>query len=393
VAGVSCIKPTAVATGYGHACALLSTGAVDCWGYDGTGALGNGESSYATFAFPVVAQNVSGATAIAAGGYHTCALSGTTWKCWGDNGVGEIGAIGSTLCNGQACDLTPSALISGASAFSTGNSDTCMIVSGGVECLGDATFAVTGSTTGSASPSVCNCTPSPQTIFSSLLTSPTAVSSHNTSACAIVSGGNVVCWGEDLSGQIGPNGMTSTCSGDDPCSTTPVAVPGVSNATAIATGSFFACALISGGTVECWGDNQDGTLGSSETALCGELTYACSSAPLKVAGLSGVTQIAAGDDFACALLSGGTVECWGDNGYDELGNAGVTGPCIGGSNVCSSSPVQVSGLTGATSIAAGGDFACAVVQSGGVMCWGYNSFGQLGNGNTTASLKAVPVQF
>jgi alpha-tubulin suppressor-like RCC1 family protein len=394
VAGVSCIKATGIAAGFSHTCAVLSTGALECWGNASTGALGNGVASFSTFAFPVLAS-VSNVTQVAAGGYHTCALSGGAWKCFGDNEDGQIGVIGTPICNGQPCTLTPTALISGTTSFSTGNSDTCVVVSGQVQCLGDSTFGIIGETTG---PNGCNggtnnCAQSPLNIFSSLITSPSAVSAHNTSACAIVSGGNVVCWGEGLSGQIGPNGMGSICSGNDPCSPTPVAVPGVTNATAITTTAFSTCALISGGTVDCWGDNEVGQLGSSETATCTtQLTTACSTAPIQVAGLSGVTQIAGGDSFVCALLADGTVECWGDNGNHELGNASVTGSCQGQFNVCSSSPVKVSGVSGATAIAAGGYHACAI-QGGGVVCWGLNSFGQLGNGNTTSSDTAVPVQF
>ena len=299
------------------------------------------------------------------------------------------------MCGGQGCTLSPTPLIASATAFYTGNSDTCMIVGGQVECLGDSSFGVIGTTTG---PDTCSggpnsCAQSPRTLFSSLFVGPSAISSRNTSACAIVSGGNVVCWGEDEVGEIGTNGTGSICSGNDLCSPTPVSVPGVTGATAITTGAFFTCALISDGTVDCWGDNEYGELGSSETALCANASYPCSISPLHVAGLSNVKQISAGDDFVCALRNDGTVMCWGDNGYDELGNASVTGACQAPFGVCSTTPVAVTGLSGATAIATGAYFGCALLSTGGVSCWGFNSFGQLGNGNTTSSLGAVSVQF
>jgi alpha-tubulin suppressor-like RCC1 family protein len=183
------------------------------------------------------------------------------------------------------------------------------------------------------------------------------------------------------------------CGGDDSCSS-PVAIPGIANAVAIAGGQWFVCALISNQTVECWGSNQYGQLGSTETATCEEtFPYACSTTPSVVSNLSGVAQIAAGADFACALLQNGTVQCWGNNAYDGLGNSGVTGSCQGSYNVCSSSPVPVSGVSRATAITAGSDFGCALTESGQVLCWGYNAAGQLGNGTNVASLTAVAVQF
>jgi alpha-tubulin suppressor-like RCC1 family protein len=337
---------------------------------------------------------VTNATAITAGGDHSCALSGPSWECWGENADGEIGSIGSATCDGEPCTLTPTRIVSNASAFSTGYSDTCMVVSGQVQCLGDSTMAVIGTTSG---PDSCrggtnNCALTPQSIYSGLFTGVSQVSSYNTAACAIVSGGGVVCWGEEGTGEIGPNGTSFTCSGNDSCSS-PVAIPGIANAVALAGGQWSVCALISNQTVECWGSNEYGQLGSTETATCEGFPYPCSTTPYVVSNLSGVTQIAAGADFACALLQNGTVQCWGNNAYDELGNSGVTGSCQGSDNVCSSSPVPVSGVSGATAITAGSDFGCALTQNGQVLCWGEDSLGQLGNGTTTPSLTAVPVQF
>jgi alpha-tubulin suppressor-like RCC1 family protein len=156
-------------------------------------------------------------------------------------------------------------------------------------------------------------------------------------------------------------------------------VTGINSAVGIAAGDAHACALLTGGTVKCWGDNAFGQLGVDYTAV------EFSATPLAVAGVSGVTALAAGFDHTCALLSGGTVKCWGYNGYYELGNTS-TATCEGdaGTAPCSGTPSTVSGMSNATALAAGPDTTCALVGDGGISCWGVNGNGELGNGTATA---------
>lgn len=100
-------------------------------------------------------------------------------------------------------------------------------------------------------------------------------------------------------------------------------------------------------------------------------------------GAQPYTQISAGESHTCALLDSGGVHCWGDNFRGQLGNGGS------GSGQESSEPVRVLGLTSAAFIAAGTAHNCAALRDGTVRCWGYNFRGQLGNGNTT--LQPTPV--
>jgi hypothetical protein len=147
------------------------------------------------------------------------------------------------------------------------------------------------------------------------------------------------------------------------------------NVTAIATGSSHSCALLSNGTVRCWGHNRDGQLGNGTT------TDFPAAAP--VVGLGGMAAaIAAGEFHTCALLRDGTVHCWGDNWYGQLGD---------GTTTDRTTPVAASGLRDVTAIAAGEDHTCALLRDGTARCWGYNEFGQLGNGESEYATMPSPV--
>jgi hypothetical protein len=118
------------------------------------------------------------------------------------------------------------------------------------------------------------------------------------------------------------------------------------DATAISAGNEHTCALLSIHTIKCWGFNGTGELGDgvSDHAHKGTLGEDISPIPVQVRRISNATQLsAAGSMYTCAVLSRGTVECWGNNSYGQLGN---------GTSKSSSTPLRVSGITNATQVSA-----------------------------------------
>ena len=136
------------------------------------------------------------------------------------------------------------------------------------------------------------------------------------------------------------------------------------------------CAVLVDGTVRCWGDNTYGQLGDGTTTQ--------SATAVQVSGIGNAKAVATGERHACALLSDSTIACWGDNTYGQLGN---------GTNTAALTPVKVLTSGGANltaqAISAGDFFTCALSLGYYEYCWGDNSYGQLGNGTTTGS--NVPV--
>ncbi|HQQ62197.1 MAG TPA: hypothetical protein PLF22_01350 [Pseudomonadales bacterium] len=346
----------AIAAGDSHNCVLTSAGAVQCWGSNVAGQLGDGTTNQRNT--PVAVSGLtSGVTAIAAGKNHTCALtSAGAVKCWGDNNYGDLGN------NADSQSDTPVAVLgltSGVMAIAAGEDYTCALTStGAVKCWGDNFHGQLGDNT-----TITRFTP---VAVNGLSSGVTAIAAGFNHACALISTGAVKCWGWNSYGQLGDNTTTQR--------NTPVAVSGLtSGVIAIAAGYQHTCALTSAGAVQCWGWNGNGQLGNN--------SYTTRYTPVAVSGLtSGVTAIAVGDVHTCALTSAGTVKCWGYNGYGQLGDGTTTTNRL--------TPVAVSGLTsGVTAIAAGYQHICALINTGGVTCWGNNGSGQLGDGTVLTSYK------
>lgn len=150
----------------------------------------------------------------------------------------------------------------------------------------------------------------------------------------------------------------------------------------ISVGSSSACAIGAGGRVDCWGVNPDGLLGVGAAAATGCQGY-CTPRPAPVPGITSAISVAVGDEFACALLGSGLVDCWGADNYGQLGVGEVSGPqscqVVAGELPCAQHPITVGGIRNAVSIGAGGADACAVVKGGEAYCWGAAADGVLGD--------------
>lgn len=210
------------------------------------------------------------------------------------------------------------------------------------------------------------------------LTGMTAVAAGPSQTIALKSDGTVWAWGYNGLGQLGNGSSTN--------SSTAVKVSGLTGVTEIAAGQYHMMALKSDGTVWAWGANNWGQLGNVTASTCTSAagsSYDCSTIPLQITALSGISAIAAGADHTLALKSDGTVWAWGANVNGQLGNGKITFGSV--------SPAQVTGLTGISAIATGAGMShnLALKSDGTVWAWGYNGLGQIGNSTTTDVFTAA----
>lgn len=400
---------TDIATGSRHACAIHEHYEISCWGANDYGQLGNGQTDYSGIATPVRVTGIDIALFVAAGENHTCAIHrATTVACWGANDFGQLGngqmgyetssatlvnsnleksAIYLTVGSNHTCALTDS------SPFDPSISDRTIYCWGAnyIDQLGrsqdeslESPVGMASSTATSSTQQISTTRPIQQDADicpcepapATDISDAVLISAGSNHTCAIRLDRTTSCWGANDLGQLG-NGSTGIFSSES--SATSHQTVGIADAIWIAAGGYNSCALQLTGSVSCWGNNEYGQLGNGQFNRN-------SSGNSKVVGINDATSVSAGSFYTCAVRQDNSVSCWGANTSGQLG-AGETEEVLS-----SQVPVQVSGIADAEAVDLGFFHACALHKDNTVSCWGDNEYGQLGNSNVPQSQSPIPVK-
>lgn len=384
-----------------HTCALLHNGSVKCWGFNKHGQLGLGDSLTRGDGQGEMGKNLkvvnlgSGqtATAIAMGNGHTCALTKLREvKCWGYNNRGQLGQF-DTAWRGDGPmemgdDLSAvNLLLPSIKDIDAGIDFTCAHSDDGiVKCWGENSSGQLGV----GHQNHLGDDKADKFVAVSLGGKATAISAGESHVCAILDNGSVKCWGAGDRGQLGQDDKASRGSqpSDMGDALPPINLGAGIKAIRISAGGAHTCAVLEDHSVKCWGSNSDGQLGLGLPAGedQGDEPDEMANLPTVDLGLGPdkeVVEIAAGRYHTCALLSDGSVKCWGMNLVGQLGLGDTSsrgdGPVEMGDNL---PPVNLGTDKKATAINAGhGYHTCARLNDGSVKCWGYSNAGQLGLGD------------
>ncbi|NVB42009.1 hypothetical protein G6O69_29555 [Pseudenhygromyxa sp. WMMC2535] len=369
----------ALSLGGAHTCALIDGGRVRCWGNNYDGQLGLGHTnSIGGDELPSEAGDLplpGPPTAISLGGDHTCALfDGGDVGCWGLNTYAQLGNGGNdnygddeTLANLEGLGL--SSVID----VQLGYQYTCALLDDGtVTCWGWNNYGQLG----------YGHTSNLASLGGSLSLGGAAIklATGGNHTCALLENHDVRCWGNNGVGQLGL-GHTNFIGDDElPTDADPVSLglPPETEVIDLELGLGHTCALLSDGSVMCWGYNYYGQLGLGHTNYIGDNELP-SSQPI-VSLPDTVEQLALGSHHTCALLTGGEVMCWGRNGSGQLG-LGHNNHIGDDELPADAGFVELGGS--AIAIAAGGYHTCALLENHDVRCWGWNNVGQLGLGHTS----------
>lgn len=360
--------------GNNHMCVVLEGGVLRCWGHGYNGALGSGSAKDLgdeAGEIPTVDVDAGGAVEqVECGVDHTCALlQDGSVRCWGNNQYGALGYGHTDKLGDSFGDMPTPAVEVGAavSQIGAGSLASCIRTAAGtVRCWG-VEYAI-----GYPGPEHLGDQPGElPTPDLGAITDAADLSMGGQLACAMSSGGHAVwCWSYDDPKPINLGG--------------PVAH--------VAVGSDHACALMTDGNVRCWGAGSDGKLGYGNTSSISDADL-----PPPNVELGGpAKQVAAGQFHTCALLTSGKVKCWGRGLNGALGSGSTVN--VGDSPEEMPPPDVELGGEARAIFAHLGSFTCAVLTDESLRCWGNNAAGQLGYGHkdnigddeTPASAGPVP---
>lgn len=348
-----------VSAGENHTCAVHSTGRLYCWGRNDYGQLGSGSQDPATIPTEVVGGHTNW-TSVSAGGDTTCGLrSSRRLYCWGGNSFGQLGdgtdgelRTAPTQVWGNRTDWT---------AVSAANGHVCARrASGRLFCWGYNSEGQVGDGSEETKPL--------PTQVAGNRTDWVLIDTGGESTCARRSNGRLFCWGYNGDGQVG-DGTTAR-------RLKPTQVSGRRTDWAtVDTANHHVCATRTTGRLFCWGDGLGGQLGTGATEL--------RLRPTQVSGSrTDWRNVTLGYDHTCARRSTGRIFCWGYNNNHELGDGTTDDSLL---------PTEVAGdFTDWRALDAGSSHTCARRATGQVYCWGYNSFGQVGD--ATNDPRATPTE-
>ena len=339
----------ALAVGEWHVCGLTNDGAVYCWGENSFGQLGNGNLVHRTRSMRVLGDHTF--SALAAGENFTCGLDdrGAVY-CWGHNAEGELGnrtTDNAAVPTRVATRETFRSVV----APSRGWYACGLSAAGAAYCWGSMFFVVDKDSH------------EPLRVGGVLtLTSLTAGHGH---ACGIATDGVSYCWGswDELTRQ-------------NLNFPKPARVIGDRTFKALSAGAIHACGIGADGLAACWGRNNWGQLGNGGQSKEASMT------PASVSGDHHFVALASGQAHTCGLTAEGTVYCWGENDFGQLGD---------GSHSDSSVPKLVGGKVRYVSISAGGARTCGLTKEGSAYCWGASSEGELGTVLPTGSAAPIAI--
>lgn len=323
----------------------------------------------------------------------SCVRTSYLVKCWGQNEKGQLG-LGDTKNRGDddfdmgvnllALDLgTKLKIIDIATGGAEGGSHACALLSDGtIRCWGAS--GLPGAPHGDQDNEMGSHLP-----VVDLGEPATAITASASHTCALLSSGDVKCWGENADGQLGLGHTTPLF---DTSALAAVKLGTNKKATAITAGRSFTCALLSEGSVKCWG--MGGIIGQGDGDSRGNDPDEMGDALLPVALGTGqiATAIEAGTSHACAVLSDqmtgeASIKCWGRNDNGQLGQEDFNWRGSKSNEMGDMLPaVKLGAGTTPKAVTAGYDHTCALFTSGAVKCWGGNWSGSLGLGTTSGAV-------
>lgn len=249
----------AIAAGDAHTCALRTDGTAWCWGLNADGQLGDGSGNFLDFIVPHQVAGVTGASSICSSFVHSCVTSSSGVYCWGENLSKQLGPNGGDADSLDTPVEVPGANLGGASMVACGDGHVCAVAGGQVVCWGE-------NSKGQLGDGMMEETPTPTTVAG--ISGALAVAASIDHTCAITDS-EVYCWGSNgftdfmMGGAFSVNGKIARPASVESAAE-PQLVTGVTAPITISTGDNASC-VSTDGHAFCWGANDDGELGNGGT--------------------------------------------------------------------------------------------------------------------------------